>query len=55
MTIIEVLDQVRELLRSKGRITYRMLQVQFHLDDASLEALKEDLMEEPPGHRAEHW
>jgi len=45
MTIIEVLEQVRELLRSKGRITYRVLQVQFDLNGASLEALKEELIE----------
>jgi class 3 adenylate cyclase/predicted ATPase len=45
MTIIEVLDQVRELLQSKGRVTYRVLQVQFALNDASLAALKEELIE----------
>jgi len=33
-----------ELLRQRQRVTYRALQVQFHLDDATLEALKEELV-----------
>jgi len=38
MTIIEVLEQVRELVRGNGRITYRMLRLQFNLDgESSLE------------------
>jgi predicted ATPase/class 3 adenylate cyclase len=45
MTIIEVLEQVRELLHSKGRITYRMLRLQFNLDDESLAALKDELIQ----------
>src|SRR5881409_3937848 len=45
MDLIEVLDQVRELLRSRGRLTYRLLQAQFHLDDEALAALKEELIE----------
>jgi class 3 adenylate cyclase len=45
MTIIEVLKQARELLRSKGRITYRMLRLQFNLDDESLAALKDELIQ----------
>ena len=42
MDLLEVLDQVRELLHSKRRITYRMLKAQFQLDD---EALWADLVE----------
>ena len=45
MIFNEVLDQVRELLQSKGRISYRALKVQFKLDDESLEALKDELIE----------
>ena len=45
MDLIEVLDQVRALLRHKGRLTYRMLKAQFQLEDESLEALKEELIE----------
>ena len=41
MDILEVLDQVRELLQQKGRVTYRILKRQFALDDESLEDLKE--------------
>jgi hypothetical protein len=31
MDLLEALEQARELLRTKGRITYRMLKAQFHL------------------------
>jgi len=44
MNIIEVLDQVRELLRSKGRVTYRILKRQFGLDDEALEDVKAELI-----------
>ena len=44
MNIIEVLDQVRELLRSKGRVTYRILKRQFGLDDEALEDIKAELI-----------
>ena len=44
MDILEVLEQVRELLQQKGRITYRILQRQFALDDEALEDLKEELL-----------
>ena len=40
MTFDEVLDQVRELLQRRGRVTYRALQRRFDLDDAYLEDLK---------------
>ena len=44
MTIIEVLDLARELLQSKGRITYQLLKLQFHLDDEQLDAIKNELL-----------
>jgi class 3 adenylate cyclase len=48
MTFDEMLDQVRDLLRSRGRLTYRALKRRFDLDDAYLEDLKEELI------KAEH-
>jgi hypothetical protein len=45
MNILEVLDQFRELLRTKGRITYRVLKRQFDLDDDYLEDLKAELID----------
>ena len=45
MTLIKILDQVRVLLQTKGRVTYRLLQVQFQLSDDALAALKEELIE----------
>ena len=44
MDILEVLEQVRELLQQKGRITYRILKRQFALDDEALEDLKDELL-----------
>jgi len=32
------------LLRHRGRVTYRALQLQFHLDDDQLEALKDEIL-----------
>jgi hypothetical protein len=45
MDLFAVLDQVIELLRSRGRVSYRALKVQFNLDDEALEALKAELIE----------
>ena len=45
MNLIEILDQVRALLQSKGRVTYRLLQVQYQLSDEVLAALKDELIE----------
>jgi class 3 adenylate cyclase len=42
---IAVVDQVIALLRQRGRLTYRILQLQFQLDDAHLAALKDELIE----------
>jgi class 3 adenylate cyclase/tetratricopeptide (TPR) repeat protein len=45
MDLFAVVDQVIELLRSRGRVSYRALQVQFNLDDKALDALKAELIE----------
>src|SRR5215510_16367310 len=45
MDLFEVLDQVQEQLQRRGRLTYRMLQAQFKLDESDLEALKAELIE----------
>src|SRR5262245_49367515 len=44
MTFDEVLDQVRELLQQRGRVTYRALKRRFELDDEYLENLKGELI-----------
>jgi class 3 adenylate cyclase/tetratricopeptide (TPR) repeat protein len=45
MTFDELLAQVRELLQSKGRVSYRALKLQFNLDEEHLEGLKDELIE----------
>jgi hypothetical protein len=45
MDLFAVLDQVIDLLRSRGRVSYRALRVQFNLNDEALEALKSELIE----------
>jgi class 3 adenylate cyclase len=45
MTFDEVLAQIRELLASKGRVTYRALKVRFDLNEESLNACTEELIE----------
>jgi class 3 adenylate cyclase/predicted ATPase len=44
MDFVAVLDQVIALLRQRGRVTYRTLQLQFQLDEAHLEALKDEVL-----------
>ena len=44
MDIFEVLEQVRERLQQKGRMTYRILKMQFQLDDEQLDVLKDELI-----------
>jgi class 3 adenylate cyclase len=44
MDFVAVLDQVVDLLRQRGRVTYRTLKRQFQLDDEALEDLKEELL-----------
>ena len=45
MDFYAVLDQVLDLLRQRGRVTYRVLKRQFDLDDALLEDLKAEIIE----------
>jgi class 3 adenylate cyclase len=45
MDLFAVVDQVIELLRSRGRVSYRALKRQFALDDAYLDDLKAELIE----------
>ena len=49
MDLFAVIDRIIELLRQRGRVFYRALQVQFHLDDEQLDALKEELLYTHPG------
>jgi hypothetical protein len=44
MTFEEILDQALALLQRRGRVTYRTLRLQFHLDEDHLDALKEELL-----------
>ncbi|MGE0825311.1 MAG: adenylate/guanylate cyclase domain-containing protein [Candidatus Binatia bacterium] len=45
MSFDDVLDQVRELLQSKGRVAYRALKLRFQLDDEYLEGIKDELID----------
>jgi class 3 adenylate cyclase len=45
---VAVVDQVIALLRQRGRVTYRTLQLQFTLDDAQLAAQKDELLYSQP-------
>jgi hypothetical protein len=44
ITFDEVLEQALEMRRRRGRVSYRALKVQFHLDDDLLEILKEEIV-----------
>jgi hypothetical protein len=44
MDFYSLLDDVLELLRRRGRVTYRALKRQFHLDDEVLDDLREELI-----------
>ena len=44
MDFVTVVDQAIVLLRQRGRLTYRTLQLQFQLDEAHLEVLKDELI-----------
>jgi TOMM system kinase/cyclase fusion protein len=44
MHFVAVVDQAIALLRQRGRLTYRTLQLQFQLDDAHLAALTDELI-----------
>ena len=45
MDFVAVVDQVIALLRQRGHLTYRTLQLQFQLDAEYLAALKDELIE----------
>jgi hypothetical protein len=45
VTFDEVLEQALEMLRRRGRVSYRALKVQFPLDDTLLELLKDEIVE----------
>ena len=44
MDFYAVLDQVLDLLRQRGRVTYKALKRQFGLDDACLQDLKDEII-----------
>ena len=44
----EIVEQTSDLLRRKGRMSYGALKIAFDLDDAGLEALKEELLFSQP-------
>jgi class 3 adenylate cyclase len=44
MDFYAVLDQAVEILRQRGRVTYRALKLQFQLNDDQLEALADELL-----------
>jgi class 3 adenylate cyclase len=44
MTFEEILDNAIAMLQRRGRLTYRTLKLNFHLDDEHLEALKDELI-----------
>src|SRR5215475_15979479 len=44
MTFDEILEQAIEILRRRGRLTYRALKRQFDLDDEYLDDLKDELI-----------
>src|SRR5262245_29520396 len=44
MDFYDVLDQVLDLLRQRGRVAYRVLKLQLQLDDETLEVLKHELI-----------
>src|SRR4029453_1936713 len=44
MTFEELLDQAIDMLRRRGRVTYRALKLHFQLDDDTLDVLKDELI-----------
>jgi hypothetical protein len=44
MSFEAIVDQAIDMVRRRGRVTYRMLKAHFSLDDELLEALKEELL-----------
>src|SRR5215813_4709674 len=48
MDFVAVMEQAIALLRQRGRVTYRTLQLQFTLNDEQLAALKDELLYSQP-------
>ena len=48
MTFEDIVDQAHAMLQRRGRVTYRTLKRQFHLDDDALEDLKDELLYAQP-------
>jgi hypothetical protein len=44
MTFEEIVDHALAMLQRRGRVGYRMLKLQFQLDDDQLEALTDELL-----------
>jgi class 3 adenylate cyclase len=44
MKFSEIIEQARSLLQRKGRMSYSALKIEFDLDDAGIDALKEELL-----------
>src|SRR4029434_7288638 len=44
MDFYAILDQMITLLQQRGKASYRVLKLQFKLDDASLDVLKDELI-----------
>jgi hypothetical protein len=44
MTFDEVLDQIRQLLQQRGRMTYRSLKLHYQLDDELLTGVTDELI-----------
>src|SRR4029450_4117669 len=44
LSFLTIRDQALAMLQRRGRVTYRMLQRHFQLDDAALEDLKDELL-----------
>ncbi len=44
MEFYALLDRVVDLLRLRGRVSYRALKIQFNLDDNAIEALKDEIV-----------
>src|SRR5262245_19184069 len=45
MDMYEIIAQVEALLQKHGRVSYRSVQYQFHLDEEGLAVLKEELID----------
>ena len=45
VTFDDVLEQALEMLRRRGRVSYRALKVQFQLDDDLLALLRDEIVE----------